>query len=211
MDESKPDFDPLIELLEAVVSDGLSHELKKQLMLSIHKTKSACRQQKLADLTLVLLDVEDCLGFGLQAHEIELERLEALILKLTNTQLGIEPEKETPDPRLVSSESKPAAINLTVCNCASRDEAREIARGLVEKRLAACVNIIANIGAIYRWEGEILDTSECQLQIKSAPGQEEALYDFIRQNHTNEVPEILSIPINKGNQSYFDWVHKETT
>ena len=79
-------------------------------------------------------------------------------------------------------------VQLTLCNCPSRDEAREIARGLVESGLAACVNIIANIGSIYQWQGEIVDTSECQLQIKSAAERREAIEAYICLLYTSPSP-----------------------
>jgi periplasmic divalent cation tolerance protein len=221
MSENSLNIEPLVQQLEAVILEGLTHDLKKQLMLSLHQTKTQTRQHKLADMTLVLLDIEDCLCFGQSDPVIDEERLEALVLKL---QSGADPDQPEVDfefkPATAShthSESGQVAtiapearINITLCNCPSRDEAREIARGLVEERLAACVNLIANIGAIYRWNGEIHDTAECQLQIKSSPGREDQIIQYIEQHHSNEVPEIVTIPITTGNNSYFSWVHEET-
>ena len=108
------------------------------------------------------------------------------------------------------SESNPAKIQLVLSNCPGRDAARKLANGLVSARLAACVNIIANIGAIYWWKGEIKDTAECQLQIKTSNQSLDEVIDFIKQNHPHEAPEIIAIPVDKGNKDYFDWVKEET-
>jgi len=85
-----------------------------------------------------------------------------------------------------------------------------LAQGIVKARLAACVNIIANIGSIYWWEGEVKDTAECQLQIKTASSCVEDVIHYIKQNHPFDVPEILVFPVDKGNEDYFDWVKQET-
>jgi periplasmic divalent cation tolerance protein len=108
-------------------------------------------------------------------------------------------------------ETEKSQVQLILCNCPGRDAARALARGLVETRLAACVNIIANIGSIYWWEGEIKDTAECQLQIKTTTNCLNNTFDYIKQNHPNDVPEILSITVEKGNEDYFEWVKQETS
>ncbi|MBT8449230.1 MAG: divalent-cation tolerance protein CutA, partial [Gammaproteobacteria bacterium] len=104
-----------------------------------------------------------------------------------------------------------APLHLTLCNVKSRDEAREIARGLVENKLAACVNFIANIGAIYRWQDNIEDISECQLQIKSVPSRDEDIKNYIIAHHSYDVPEIITMPIHQVNDDYVQWVIQETT
>jgi len=106
--------------------------------------------------------------------------------------------------------NKQGIIQLVMCNCPGRDAARELARYLIEARLAACINIIANIGSIYWWKGEIHDTAECQLQIKTSHQSLNDVIDYIKQYHPGEVPEILVIPINEGNKEYFKWVKQET-
>jgi len=106
--------------------------------------------------------------------------------------------------------NKQGIIQLVMCNCPGRDAARELARHLIEARLAACINIIANIGSIYWWKGEIHDTAECQLQIKTSHQSLNDVIDYIKQYHPGEVPEILVIPINEGNKEYFKWVKQET-
>ncbi len=106
--------------------------------------------------------------------------------------------------------TKQGVIQLVMCNCPGRDAARELARHLIEARLAACINIIANIGSIYWWKGEIHDTAECQLQIKTSHQSLSDTIDYIKQYHPDDIPEILVIPINEGNTEYFEWVKQET-
>ena len=124
------------------------------------------------------------------------------------TEARSEPEIESVKP---VNEIEKSIIQLILCNCPGRDAARELARGLVEARLAACVNIIANIGSVYWWEGKIIDTAECQLQIKTATNCLENTIHYIKQNHPNDIPEILSIGVEKGNEDYFEWVKQETS
>ena len=119
-------------------------------------------------------------------------------------------EADMSEPNHIT-ETEKSKIQLILCNCPGRDAARELARGLVQTRLAACVNIIANIGSIYWWEGEIKDVAECQLQIKTSTDRLDDTLHYIKQNHPNDVPEILSIGVEKGNEDYFEWVKKETS
>ena len=218
MEQDTAHYSELIDLLNLVILEGLPHDRKKTIMLQMHAVKTHSRQQKLSDLTLNLLDIEDCLGFGQTDHTIDNERLEALIGQMESL---ANPDSETNDLN-VEVKGKPSeqtetestvaklTIELTICNCSSRDEARDIARGLVETNLAACVNIIANIGSIYRWQGEIVDTSECQLHIKSSPKNRVRIADYIKQQHSNDVPEIITVPIADGNVDYLAWVLETT-
>ena len=212
METDTPDFGALIDLLQMVVNDGLPHDRKKAIMLQLHAVKSYSRREHLADLTLNLLDIEDCLGFGKPETEIDNERLEALIGRLNNILFddGDESEADAEAATESSVEEAVPVIEMTLCNCTSRDEAREIARGLVETGLAACVNIIANIGSIFRWQGEIVDTSECQLQIKSSPMNRERIKQYIVEHHSNDIPEIINVPISHGNVDYLAWVLENT-
>lgn len=221
MQSDTPEISHLNELLHEVIGDGLPHERKKAIMLTLHAAKTFSRQENRAELTLNLLDIEECLGFGKQDHVIDTERLEALANQLValaandaedpslpTTELPFEIQEEPTESE--SQQMQSLAIELTLCNCNNRDEAREIAHGLVESGLAACVNIIANIGSVYRWQGEVVDTSECQLQIKSAPERRTAIQAYITEHHANDIPEIISVPINTGNVDYLAWVLETT-
>ena len=118
---------------------------------------------------------------------------------------------DPPDEQIELLDNAKAVLHLTLCNCKTRDEARAIAHGLVENRYAACVNFIANIGSIYRWQDAVEDTAECQLQIKSVPGRDQDIREYIKAHHSYDVPEIITVPVNQANQEYIEWVVQQTT
>ncbi len=85
------------------------------------------------------------------------------------------------------------------------------ARDLVEERLAACVNLLAPMESIYRWEGTIETESERQLVIKTSRDRVVALWDRVRELHPYDMPEFLVMPIVDGNDAYLRWVAESTT
>jgi periplasmic divalent cation tolerance protein len=92
-----------------------------------------------------------------------------------------------------------------------KEDAGAIARSLVEKRLAGCVQVLGPITSTYRWEGEI-ETAEEWLCIAKTRAE---LYDqvevAIRGLHPYDVPEILAVPVSQGNPAYLQWLEDETT
>ena len=95
---------------------------------------------------------------------------------------------------------------IVLTTAASKDEARKLARALVERLLAACVNIIPQAGSIYRWEGEIEESEEWLLIIKSTSAAFERVRDTIAELHSYEVPEGISISIKDGSMKYLNWI-----
>jgi len=85
---------------------------------------------------------------------------------------------------------------------------KRLARGLVEKKLAACVNIIPSIKSIYQWEGKIEEDSELLLMIKTRSSLISEVSKYVRQNHSYDVAEVISLPIESGNPPYLDWIGK---
>lgn len=85
------------------------------------------------------------------------------------------------------------------------------ARALVDARLAACVNLLAPMESIYRWEGEIEQESERQVVIKTSRDCVAALWDRVRELHPYDIPEFLVLPIVDGNDAYLRWVADSTT
>jgi periplasmic divalent cation tolerance protein len=91
------------------------------------------------------------------------------------------------------------------------DQAAELARALVEARLAACGNIVPGLRSIYRWEGKVHDEAEALLVLKTTRGRYAALRDRILALHPYEVPEVLALPVEAGSARYLAWVGAETT
>ena len=91
-----------------------------------------------------------------------------------------------------------------------RDEATSLAKGLVEERLAACVNIIPKIESVYWWEDKINYDSESLLIIKTTQNKVEPLIEFIRENHPYEIPEVVFLKLTEGLPDYLNYVIEET-
>jgi periplasmic divalent cation tolerance protein len=93
--------------------------------------------------------------------------------------------------------------------CASAPEAETIARALVEKRLAACVNILAGARSIYRWRGAIEDGAEVLLVIKSRRDLFDELRSEIEKLHSYETPEVLALEVTAVSPAYLAWLDAE--
>jgi periplasmic divalent cation tolerance protein len=93
------------------------------------------------------------------------------------------------------------------CTADQREVADRIARGLVERRLAACVQILGPISSVYRWEGAIESAQEWLIIAKSRSDQYEPLQAAIRELHTYQVPEILAVPVVAGLPDYARWLY----
>lgn len=98
---------------------------------------------------------------------------------------------------------------VVLCTCASPDEARRIASSLIEKRLAACVNLAPPVRSIYHWKGAVEETEEILMIIKSSRLLFERLRGEIARLHSYEVPETIAIPIIEGAASYLAWMDRE--
>ena len=98
---------------------------------------------------------------------------------------------------------------VVLTTCASAEEAEKIARGLVEKRLAACVNVVGGVRSFYRWKGALEDPSEWLLLIKSKRELFTQLRAALEAAHSYEVPEIVVLPIIDGSPAYLNWLEAE--
>ncbi len=94
-------------------------------------------------------------------------------------------------------------IGLTTCD--NQDVADRLALGIIERGLAACVKIDANVRSIYRYKGEIHDHSEIRLMVKFPARKAEALESFIKANHAYEIPEWIVLRPESVCQKYLDW------
>jgi periplasmic divalent cation tolerance protein len=99
---------------------------------------------------------------------------------------------------------------LVFCTCPSREEARQIVRDLVEKKLAACVNISNSIESIYSWQNKVETAEEVLLLIKTTSRNYQKLEKEIQMLHSYSVPEIIAITVEQGSSAYLDWVIEST-
>jgi periplasmic divalent cation tolerance protein len=88
----------------------------------------------------------------------------------------------------------------------SPDEARKLAHALVERRLAACVNIIPRISSVYRWQGKVEEAEEFLLLIKTTEAAFEQVRQTIRELHSYELPECIALPVEDGSLEYLKWI-----
>jgi periplasmic divalent cation tolerance protein len=91
-----------------------------------------------------------------------------------------------------------------------KDTSSKIARALVERRLAACVNIIPKLRSIYMWKGQLCDDTEELLVIKTRTARLDELTAAVKDLHPYEVPECIALPIEAGSYDYLEWLAKET-
>lgn len=90
------------------------------------------------------------------------------------------------------------------------DEAAALARALVDRGLAACVNIVPQIQSIYRWEGEVCEDAEALLVAKTTADRFEAFREAVLALHSADLPEIIALPIQAGHAPYLDWIGNMT-
>lgn len=98
---------------------------------------------------------------------------------------------------------------VVLTTCSSAEEAERIARALVEKHVAACVNVLPGARSFYRWKDTLEDASEWLLLIKSKRELFDALRAELERIHSYEVPEIVALPIVVGSANYLDWLETE--
>ncbi len=94
--------------------------------------------------------------------------------------------------------------------CGSEEEARKLAAILIEKHLAACVNIVSPLVSVYRWKGVIEESREWLLIIKSRRERFDQLRTAIETAHSYELPEVLAISVVDGSPNYLAWIDGET-
>jgi len=99
---------------------------------------------------------------------------------------------------------------LVLTTAGSADEAKKIAHALVERRLAACVNIVPRVESVYRWKGQVESAEEWLLLIKTRSSAFERVRDAITELHSYELPECVMLELAEGDKAYLDWLAKNT-
>ena len=100
---------------------------------------------------------------------------------------------------------------LVFTNLPDRASAQALAGALIERRLAACVNVLAECVSVYRWKGQVETATEIPVLVKTTAGAYPALERAICELHPYELPEIVAVPIARGLPQYLDWIAAELT
>ena len=103
----------------------------------------------------------------------------------------------------------PVAL-VVLCTVPSAEVAERLARGLLDERLVACVNVLPGLTSYYRWEGAIHADSELLLVIKSTRERFESLREWLAREHPYDVPEILALAPEAVHAPYLAWLAVET-
>jgi periplasmic divalent cation tolerance protein len=91
------------------------------------------------------------------------------------------------------------------------EDAERIARALVERRLAACVNVVPGVVSVYRWKGAVEKDEERLLVIKTRAERLEALREALVELHPYEVPELVALPVEAGHAPYLAWLDESVS
>ena len=101
-------------------------------------------------------------------------------------------------------------VVVVLTNLPDRAAAVKLAQELVARRLAACVNVLAECTSVYRWKGAIENAAEVPVLIKTRAGRYAEVEAAIRELHPYELPEIVAVPVLRGFEEYLQWVADET-
>lgn len=107
--------------------------------------------------------------------------------------------------------SMPDQLIVVLCTVPDQVTVEKLGRGLVEERLAACVNAIPGVKSFYRWQGETHADMEIQLLIKTRPERFDELAAWLAENHPYDVPEIVALTAERVSESYLSWAVEQTT
>lgn len=109
-----------------------------------------------------------------------------------------------------SRSTTPGELGLFLCSVPDQATGAALGRALVEARLAACVNVVAGLRSIYRWQGEIHDDAEALLLIKARTDRFDALERALTARHPYQVPELIGLPLTHCHRPYLDWALEMT-
>ena len=97
---------------------------------------------------------------------------------------------------------------LVLTTCGNAEDAGALARVLVERRFAACVNAVSNVSSTYRWKGEVQQDRETLLIIKTTASRLAAVEKTIREQSKYELPEFIALPLHAGGADYLAWIRE---
>jgi len=97
---------------------------------------------------------------------------------------------------------------LVLTTAESQNQARRIADALIERRLAACVNIVSGVQSIYRWKGKAEEADEWLMWIKTTAAAFERVCDTIKELHSYELPECMCLVVEDGSPEYLKWIEE---
>ncbi|NXN00441.1 CUTA protein, partial [Sylvia borin] len=100
----------------------------------------------------------------------------------------------------------PGTHSIAFVTCLNEQIARDVARAIMDKKLAAYVNILPKSSALYFWKGELEESTEILLLVKTRTSKIEDLTNYIRSIHPFEMADIISLPIDRGNPPYLRWI-----
>lgn len=100
-------------------------------------------------------------------------------------------------------------VRVVFVTASGEDEATQLASAVVEEGLAACANLVGPIRSIYKWDGAVQDDSEWLLILKTSADAVEHLTKAIRDRHSYDCPEVISVPVESGNPDYLAWVMEQ--
>jgi len=96
--------------------------------------------------------------------------------------------------------------SVVLITASSQQEAEKLANLLIDRKAAACVNIVPKVSSVFMWQGKKEICDECLLIAKTKTTKFDEIKKLIKDNHSYEVPEIIAIPISKGNEDYLGWI-----
>ncbi|BCS87308.1 divalent-cation tolerance protein CutA [Pseudodesulfovibrio sediminis] len=103
------------------------------------------------------------------------------------------------------------AVSFVYMTCETRAEAENIGSVLVERRLAACVNILGGMQSMYWWQGRVEKSEEAVLIAKTRDALVDELTEAVKAMHSYDVPCVVALSITNGNPDFLQWVAAETT
>ena len=113
-------------------------------------------------------------------------------------------------PRPVRRRRRPA-VRVVLTTLPDAEAGARLARALVEEKLAACVNLVPGVRSFYRWQGELEDSGEVLLLVKTRADRCAALAARIQALHPYDLPEVLELAASGGSAAYLDWVGRESS